>query len=66
MLFQLVTVLVPRMVAKIDFNKVIMTMHYGLPMSVSLIGYLIFASSDRYMINWMLDEKPDRNVRVRI
>jgi O-antigen/teichoic acid export membrane protein len=51
------TVLVPRMLARIDLNKVRMTMHYGLPMSVSLIGYLIFASSDRYMINWLLDER---------
>jgi O-antigen/teichoic acid export membrane protein len=57
MLFQLVTVLAPRMLAIIDFKKVIMTMRYGLPMSVSLIGYLIFASSDRYMINWLLDER---------
>jgi O-antigen/teichoic acid export membrane protein len=57
MLFQFMTVLVPRMLARIDLNKVRMTMHYGLPMSVSLIGYLIFASSDRYMINWLLDER---------
>ncbi len=57
MLFQLITVLVPRMIAKIDFSKVIMTMKYGLPISVSLIGYIIFASSDRYMINWLLDER---------
>lgn len=57
MLYQLLTVLVPRMIARIDFNKVIMTMRYGLPVSVSLIGYLIFATSDRYMINWLLDER---------
>jgi O-antigen/teichoic acid export membrane protein len=57
MLFQLLAVLVPRMIAKIDLSKVRMTMKYGLPISVSLIGYLIFASSDRYMINWLLDER---------
>ena len=57
MLFQLFTVIAPRMLMKIDFSKVVMTMHYGLPLTVSLIGYLIFASSDRYMINWLLDER---------
>jgi O-antigen/teichoic acid export membrane protein len=57
MLYQLVAVLVPRMIARIDFSKVILTMRYGLPITVSLIGYLIFASSDRYMINWLLDER---------
>ena len=57
MLFQLFTVIAPKMMVRIDFSKVIMTMHYGLPLTVSLIGYLIFASSDRYMINWLLDER---------
>ncbi len=57
MLFQLFAVIAPKILVRIDFSKVIMTMHYGLPMTISLIGYLIFASSDRYMINWLLDER---------
>jgi len=57
MLVQLFTVIAPRALAKFDFSKVKQTMHYGLPLTISLIGYLIFASSDRYMINWLLDEK---------
>ena len=57
MLYQFLTVLIPRMHTRIDFTKVKMTVHYGLPLSISLIGYLIFASSDRYMINWLLDER---------
>lgn len=57
MIFQLFSVIVPRMSLRFDFSKVIMTMRYGLPVTVSLIGYLIFTSSDRYMINWLLDER---------
>jgi O-antigen/teichoic acid export membrane protein len=57
MLFQLITVIAPQTLAKLDLSKVKMAMHYGLPLTISLIGYLIFASSDRYMINWLLDEK---------
>jgi O-antigen/teichoic acid export membrane protein len=57
MLFQLLTVLIPRMVAHFDIRKIVISMRYGLPISFSLIGYLIFASSDRYMINWLLDER---------
>lgn len=57
MIFQLFSVIIPRISVKFDFSKVIMTMRYGLPVTVSLIGYLIFTSSDRYMINWLLDER---------
>jgi O-antigen/teichoic acid export membrane protein len=57
MIFQLFSVIVPRIALKPDFSKVILTVRYGLPVTVSLIGYLIFTSSDRYMINWLLDEK---------
>ncbi|HPT20972.1 MAG TPA: oligosaccharide flippase family protein [Bacteroidales bacterium] len=56
MLFQFVAVVFPRIMVRFDLSKVKMTMQYGLPLTVSLIGYLIFASSDRYMINWLLDE----------
>ena len=57
MVFQLFNVVIPRMKARFDFSKVFLTMRYGLPVTVSLIGYLIFTSSDRYMINWLLDER---------
>jgi O-antigen/teichoic acid export membrane protein len=32
-------------------------MKYGFPLTISFIGYLIFASSDRYMLNWLSDER---------
>jgi len=57
MIFQLFNVIIPRISIKFDFSKISMTMRYGLPLTVSLIGYLIFSSSDRYMINWLLDER---------
>lgn len=57
MVFQFLVIVLPRISAKIDFSKVIMTMRYGLPLAVSLIGYLIFASSDRFMLNWLSDER---------
>ena len=57
MIFQFFSVVVPRMVMEIDFSKILMTMRYGLPLTISLIGYLIFASSDRYMLNWLTDER---------
>ncbi len=57
MLFQLFSVVIPRITVRFDFSKVIMTIRYGFPVTVSLIGYLIFTSSDRYMINWLLDER---------
>lgn len=56
MVYQFFTIILPRIVVRFDFSKVKMTVRYGLPITVSLIGYLIFASSDRYMINWLLDE----------
>lgn len=56
MVFQIFTVVLPRIVASVDFTKVTQTIRYGLPFTVSMIGYLIFASSDRYMLNWLLDE----------
>lgn len=57
MIFQFVIIVGPRITAKIDFSKVTMTMRYGLPLAISLIGYLIFASSDRFMLNWLSDER---------
>ena len=57
MLFQFFSVIIPKVLIKIDLSKVFMTMRYGLPFTVSLIGYLIFASSDRYMLNWLTDER---------
>jgi O-antigen/teichoic acid export membrane protein len=57
MIFQFFSVIVPRMIVKMDLSKVLMTMRYGFPLTVSLIGYLIFASSDRYMLNWLTDER---------
>jgi O-antigen/teichoic acid export membrane protein len=57
MLFQFASVVLPKIIVKIDFNKVFMTIRYGFPYTISLIGYLIFASSDRYMLNWLTDER---------
>lgn len=57
MIFQFFSVIIPRIIVKIDFSKVYMTIRYGLPLTISLIGYLIFASSDRYMLNWLTDER---------
>lgn len=57
MVYQIFSVVLPRIVASIDFTKVSQTVRYGLPFTVSMIGYLIFASSDRYMLNWLLDER---------
>jgi len=57
MVYQIFSVVLPRIVTSIDFTKVSQTIRYGLPFTVSLIGYLIFASSDRYMLNWLLDER---------
>jgi O-antigen/teichoic acid export membrane protein len=57
MVYQFLSIVVPRITVIVDPAKVTQTIRYGLPFTVSLIGYLIFASSDRYMINWMLDER---------
>jgi O-antigen/teichoic acid export membrane protein len=57
MLFQYLVVVWPRISVSIDLSKVQMTIRYGFPLAVSLIGYLIFASSDRYMLNWLADER---------
>lgn len=57
MLFQFGTVIIPRLTFAFDFSKVSMTMKYGFPLTISFIGYLIFASSDRYMLNWLSDER---------
>jgi O-antigen/teichoic acid export membrane protein len=57
MAVQMITVIAPRAVVRFDLSKIWQTMHYGLPLTISLIGYLIFATSDRYMINWLLDER---------
>lgn len=57
MLFQYFIILIPRIILRIDFKKLLMTIKYGLPVTISLIGYLIFASSDRYILNWLTDER---------
>jgi O-antigen/teichoic acid export membrane protein len=57
MIFQFFSVIIPRILIKIDLSKLFLTIRYGLPVTISLIGYLIFASSDRYMLNWLTDER---------
>jgi O-antigen/teichoic acid export membrane protein len=57
MVYQFASVVLPKILVKIDFSKVFMTIRYGFPFTISLIGYLIFASSDRYMLNWLTDER---------
>jgi O-antigen/teichoic acid export membrane protein len=57
MIYQFLSLVIPRTILSFDRAKLIMTIKYGLPFTVSLIGYLIFASSDRYMLNWLTDQR---------
>ncbi len=57
MLFQFGSVIMPRIKFRFNFSKITMAMRYGVPLSISMIGYLIFASSDRFMLNWLSDER---------
>ena len=48
---QFITVVLPRMKFKYSFEKVKISVKYGIPMIIANIGYIIFSMSDRFMLS---------------